>query len=303
MKLPCLILIFIIVDAEHHLFSRLQRVADTDHSVYTLSSNTASNHAVCAKNCKSEDCLSFSYTAADKRCETYSRSIGGKTDVGPSMSTMYFAKVFSSCSEVPQKHPSGIYRIGTRKGIGVDMFCEMDTAEGPWMVIQRRTKGDVDFYRGWNDYKYGFGDLLGDFWIGNENLHLLTNISRTLRVELEGWDGTRGYAQYSIFRVSHEDQNYTLNVNGFTGNVSFNAITGNNDQSFTTYDRDNDQSDTSNCAEYRHSGWWFFDCTRVNLNGRYQSHRVDLRQAMTWANFPDDQIYFSPLKTTTMKIR
>nr|CAD7609853.1 unnamed protein product [Timema genevievae] len=42
-------------------------------------------------------------------------------------------------------------------------------------VIQNRFEGTVDFYRGWQDYKYGFGNIGGEFWLGLEKLHLLTN--------------------------------------------------------------------------------------------------------------------------------
>lgn len=42
-------------------------------------------------------------------------------------------------------------------------------------MIQRRQDGSVDFYRNWQDYKTGFGDLSGEFWMGNDKIYELTN--------------------------------------------------------------------------------------------------------------------------------
>ena len=46
---------------------------------------------------------------------------------------------------------------------------------------QRRTLGDIDFYRNWTAYADGFGDVTGDHWLGLDNIHGLCN-------EVSGYD-------------------------------------------------------------------------------------------------------------------
>ena len=56
---------------------------------------------------------------------------------------------------------------------------------GGWTVFQKRLDGSVDFYRGWADYKRGFGNLNGEFWLGLDKVNRLTKLRNRLRVELE----------------------------------------------------------------------------------------------------------------------
>ncbi|OWF49644.1 Ficolin-1 [Mizuhopecten yessoensis] len=128
--------------------------------------------------------------------------------------------------------------------------------------MQRRINGGVDFYRNWADYKKGFGDLSGEFWLGNDILHLLTNTPRTLRVEVEAMNGEKGYAEYSTLQVANEDQKYRLTLQD--------AMTYNRGSPFSTKDRDNDIQRNSNCAVSYYGAWWFKKCTRTHLNGRIQ---------------------------------
>ena len=53
-------------------------------------------------------------------------------------------------------------------------------------MFQKRLNGSVDFYRYWNDYKRGFGDLNSEFWLGLDKIHRLTSYNNNmLRVDLE----------------------------------------------------------------------------------------------------------------------
>lgn len=67
-------------------------------------------------------------------------------------------------------------------------------------VIHRRDDFGVpaeNFNKDWNDYKNGFGDPSREFWLGNENIYMLTNNDDyMLRVELEDFDGNKRYLPY-----------------------------------------------------------------------------------------------------------
>ena len=87
-------------------------------------------------------------------------------------------------------------------------------------MFQRRQDGSVDFYRGWNDYKSGFGQLTAEFWLGNDRIHRLTAARpSTLRVELGDWNGVRVYAKYGKFNIGDEQAKYRLEVGSHSGTV------------------------------------------------------------------------------------
>ena len=94
----------------------------------------------------------------------------------------------------------------------------MTTEGGGWTVFQKRVDGSVEFYRGWESYKNGFGDLNHEFWLGNDNLHRLTTVSDvTMRVYLEDFDGNIRYAEYTTFKVADEEDKYRLFIGGYNG--------------------------------------------------------------------------------------
>ena len=83
-------------------------------------------------------------------------------------------------------------------------------------MFQKRLDGSVDFYLNWSDYKHGFGDLRGEFWLGLDKIHRLTSENNNmLRVDLEDFDGNTRYAEYDMFGVKNDK--YQLILGSYSG--------------------------------------------------------------------------------------
>ena len=104
-------------------------------------------------------------------------------------------------------------------GLGTfDVFCDQTTAGGGWTVFQKRIDGSVDFYRVWADYKRGFGNLNGEFWLGLDKIHRLSSGGKyKLRVDLEDFAGNTVYAEYDSFAVGGEGTKYKLSIGSYSG--------------------------------------------------------------------------------------
>lgn len=188
---------------------------------------------------------------------------------------------------------SGIYNV-TPTGSNnrtFPVFCDMKSSGGGWTLIQHRFNGSISFNRTWNDYKKGFGNLMGEFWLGNDKIHWLTTSKvMVLRIELEDLDGVKEYAQYNHFQVANESQYYRLTIAGYSGTagdaLQFSKKFNHNQKNFTTPDRDNDQYTSGNCGDYYSSGWWFDACMAANLNGKYYEARYKgVRNGIFWGTW------------------
>ena len=136
------------------------------------------------------DYLSFNFSTAKKNC----------------------AELYKSGEKI-----SGVYTIDPDGSGAFDVFCDQKTAGGGWTVFQKRLDGTVDFYRGWTDYKHGFGNLNGEFWLGLDKIHRLTKTKNKLRVDLEDTTGKTVYAEYDMFAVTSERTKYQLSLGTYSG--------------------------------------------------------------------------------------
>ncbi|XP_071131152.1 microfibril-associated glycoprotein 4-like [Mytilus edulis] len=205
------------------------------------------------------------------------------------------------CEDVIQKRSNGIYTIyPVSNNNGFEVYCDFKTDNGNWTVFQKRINGTTDFFRGWEEYENGFGNLEAEFWLGNRKISDITSTGKyELRIDLTDFDGITGFAKYSTFSVGNASTNYILTVRGYNGNIG-NGLWYNSGMSFTTKDRDNDRDSTVNCANTRNGAWWYNRCTNVNLNGQYlQRWKYDIN-GITWYEWKTS---FHPMKSSVMMFR
>lgn len=235
--------------------------------------------------------------------------------------------LFADCDEAYQNHlkgeTNGLFNIrpgGTDSTQVVEVYCQQEGLMGGWMLVQQRENGALSFNRTWAEYRTGFGSVdakgKGELWIGNQNLHLLTNQGETmLKVELEDWEGGVAIAEY-IIRVGSEEEGYPLHVSGYTGDAGdalvmpksdMASYLSHNGMKFSTFDKDNDRWE-ENCAEMYGGGWWYNNCQSANLNGMYYQGTYDpeknkpyeIENGVVWVTY---KMANYSLKTVRMFIR
>src|SRR6218665_55041 len=137
-----------------------------------------------------------------------------------------------------------------------------------WIVFLYRFDGSVDFNRTWTDYRNGFGDVTGEYWLGLEKLTQLTNDGQyRARFEFKSIQNESWFSsEYDSFLIDPESNWYTIHVSGFMGDAGnkyvYTVPTGiQNGMNFTTWDSDNDRHLTVNCAiSFESGGWWYNAC-------------------------------------------
>ncbi|KAK3758130.1 hypothetical protein RRG08_006705 [Elysia crispata] len=198
--------------------------------------------------------------------------------------------------------------------------CDTVTDGGGWIIIQRRSAGNTDFNRTWDDYKQGFGSFAEDFWLGNDKIRTITSTGQyELRIDLK-YNGTSAYAHYSSFsikdgayqisidiedshyygkgfrrstsRTKHISKAYMLSIGDYSGTAG-DSLRDSDGQAFSTWDKDLDSS-PGNCAEEYSGGWWFVGCGYTCLNGKWGAGS---NKGMEWRDLTGGRaVSFSEMK-------
>ncbi|XP_061459945.1 tenascin isoform X2 [Rhineura floridana] len=191
---------------------------------------------------------------------------------------------------------SGLYTIylNGSKSQPAEVYCDMTSDGGGWIVFLRRQNGKEDFYRNWRTYETGFGNPKDEFWLGLDKLNKITSQGQyELRVDLRD-QGETAYALYDKFLVGNATTRYRLNVDGYSGTAG-DSMTYHNKSRFSTFDKDHDSAIT-NCALSYKSAFWYKNCHRANLMGVYGDNKHS--QGVNWFHWKghEHSIQFAEMK-------
>ncbi|XP_014855635.1 PREDICTED: tenascin-N isoform X6 [Poecilia mexicana] len=194
---------------------------------------------------------------------------------------------------------NGVYTvyINNNQSKPIQVYCDMTTDGGGWLVLQRRNTGNLDFMRRWRQYIAGFGNLTEEFWIGLDKIHELTNTPTQYEIRFDlGLGSDRAYAVYDNFKIAPVRQRFKLTIGKYRGTAG-DAMTYHQGRPWTTMDSDNDLALT-NCARTHQGAWWYANCHLANLNGKWgdNTHSVGV-------NWEPWKGHLTSLDFTEMKIR
>uniref|UniRef100_A0A8C6L0B0 Tenascin C n=1 Tax=Nothobranchius furzeri TaxID=105023 RepID=A0A8C6L0B0_NOTFU len=154
---------------------------------------------------------------------------------------------------------SGLYTIyiGGEDTQPLQVYCDMTTDGGGWIVRMQLYTAK---------WKAGILQELEELH-SLSSLHKITSSGQyELRVDLRD-KGESAYAQYDRFTIAEPRTRYKLYLGAYDGTAG-DSMTYHNGRPFSTYDNDNDIAVT-NCALSYKGAFWYKNCHRVNLMGKY----------------------------------
>ena len=186
------------------------------------------------------------------------------------------SKTFSSVYQITTNCSCHVSSFSTET---MDVYCDMNTTDGGWMVIQRNKKDGVKtFNTKWKDFEEGFGDLNEDkMWYGLKALNCFTETGEwEFRIDFQFENKTWSHLHYKQFKVESSSAEYPLTIGGFTGITPTDPFVTHplNSMRFSTSDNDNDQNIGGNCAASYSNGWWYNNCFHIGPNYQPRLHLI-----------------------------
>ena len=135
--------------------------------------------------------------------------------------------------------------------------------------MQNKLSNSAYFNQSWSNFKNGFSDLNGNYWLGNEAIHSKTSSATCELYVIMTFlsNGAAQYVKYKPFSINTEAMNYALVSLTFAGgNVSSDALNGRAGKTFSTFDKDNDADTANNCAALCGGGWWYGSGANIAVN-------------------------------------
>ncbi|XP_047483851.1 fibroleukin-like [Penaeus chinensis] len=232
------------------------------------------------------------------------------------LSKMVTRSLPEDCSQAKARGAWSAVTLVAPPGMGPrEVACDQHMADGGWTVVLARRPPSTprhhaihesrlprtEFNTSWGEYKKGFGDPRGEFWLGNEVLHALTrDVPHQLHVHLTDWDGNTASSTWDYFRVSSESDKYRLSVKEYRpDSTAGDGFRHHDSHEFSTYDRDNDVYPEEHCAQLFGGGWWYFRCYESHLTGEALRQGQEEHHGIVWRTWQG----LRSLKAVTMMIR
>ena len=274
------------------------------------------------------ECFSFEFTPQSTtpygECRLYDTTYSIYTNQSRVLTTQtgtrYYSTFPKDCADlyILGLRQSGVYQVHLLGKFQRNVYCLMDRYNGGWMAFQRRFDGSVDFIsKGWSDFKHGFGDPYGEYYLGNEILHLLTTgENHDYRVMATTFNNEMNSALIRNVVITDETDKYRIKYDVSNIGPSYGGKMRN--QQFSTFDNDNDGGDYENCAQ-RYGAWWHAWCHHEAMNGYYKDNASYFHQnsyssaaftpSINWARAGEGiswmswKTLFESLKTSMLMVR
>ena len=229
------------------------------------------------------ECFSFDFTPQSTtpygECRLYDTTYSIYTNQSRVLTTQtgtrYYSTFPKDCADLYTLglRQSGVYQVHLLGKFQRNVYCLMDRYDGGWMAFQRRFDGSVEFKsKGWSDFKNGFGDPYGEYYLGNEMLHLLTTaedhdyrvMATTFTTNERNSKLIRNVVitdEADKYRIRFELSSIESTSIGYGGRMR--------NHQFSTFDNDNDDGSNENCAQ-KFGAWWHSQCHNNGMNGYYK---------------------------------